>query len=130
MQWRYKHRADKWVVHAAVQRIVYEIFVPRLGDFAMQLRNKVLAYFVNDKAISFGSFAPLVYDAHALRKLHEEGGTPRAEEVTALEQAIAVSLKSLPLIVFHAGNRFGGEIEKMFLVETNNRGAPFASSIA
>ena len=130
VQWRYKHRADKWVVHAAVQRIVYEIFVPRLGDFAMQLRNKVLAYFVNDKAISFGSFAPLVYDAHALRKLHEEGGTPRAEEVTALEQAIAVSLKSLPLIVFHAGNRFGGEIEKMFLVETNNRGAPFASSIA
>ena len=130
VQWRYKHRADKWVVHAAVQRIVYEIFVPRLGDFAMHLRNKVLAYFVNDKAISFGSFAPLVYDAHALRKLHEDGGTPRAEEVTALEQAIAMSLKSLPLIVFHAGNKFSGEIEKMFLVETSNRGAPFASSIA
>ena len=103
VQWRYRHKAEKWIVHAAVQRIIYQIFTPRHGDFAIRLRDKVLSYLINDKAICFGSFAPLVYDAASLRKLHEEGGAPRTEEVTALEEAIATVLRSIPLIVYHAG---------------------------
>ena len=130
VQWRYRHKAEKWIVHAAVQRIIYQIFTPRHGDFAIRLRDKVLSYLINDKAICFGSFAPLVYDAASLRKLHEEGGAPRTEEVTALEEAIATVLRSIPLIVYHAGDNFGGVLERMLLIETSNNGAPFASSIA
>ena len=113
-----------------MQRIIYQIFTPRHGDLAIRLRDKVLSYLINDKAICFGSFAPLVYDAASLRKLHEEGGAPRTEEVTALEEAIATVLRSIPLIVYHAGDNFGGVLERMLLIETSNNGAPFASSIA
>lgn len=130
VQWRYRFKAEKWKVQAAVQRVLHAIFTPRDSDFAMRLRDKILSYFINDKAICFGIFAPLVYNADALRKLHEEGGAPRAEEVMALEQAIAAVLKSIPLIVFHASGNFGGALEKMLLIETNNHGAPLASSIA
>jgi len=130
VQWRYRFKAEKWKVQAAVQRVLHAIFTPRDTNFAMRLRDRVLSYLVNDKAICFGILAPLVYNADALRKLHEEGGAPRAEEVMALEQAIASVLKSIPLIVFHASGNFGGALEKMLLIETNNHGAPLASSIA
>lgn len=130
VQWRYKHKAEKWAVHAAVQRVIHSVFVPRIGDFAARLRNKVLSYLTIDKAVCFGAFAPLVYDANTLRRLHEEGGAPRAEEVTMLEDAIATVLQTIPLIVHHAGESFGGMIEKMLLIETVNDGVPFASSIA
>ena len=130
IQWRYKHKAEKWAVHAAVHRVIHAVFSPRHGDFACKLRNKVLSYLITDKAICFGAFAPLVYDANALRRLHEEGGAPRAEEVTTLEDAIATVLRTLPLIVFHAGESFGGVLEKLLLIETVNDGVPFASSIA
>lgn len=129
VQWRYKFKAEKWLVHSGIQRVIYQIFKPRHGEFAEKLRKKALSYLITDRAICFGSLAPLVYDANALRKLHEEGGAPRAEEVTALEEAIARVLKSLPLIVHYAGEHFGGFLERMLLIETSN-GAPFASSIA
>ena len=130
VQWRYKYKAEKWLVHAAVQRVVYQIFVPKQGDFATKLRNKALSCLITDRAICFGVFAPLVYDANALRKLHEDGGAPRVEEVIALEEAIASVLRSLPLIVLHASENFSGFLERMLLVETRDDGAPFASSIA
>lgn len=130
IQWRYKHKAEKWAVHAAVHRVIRAVFIPRHGDFACKLRDKVLSYLLTDKAICFGALAPLVYDANALRRLHEDGGAPRAEEVTTLEDAIATVLQTLPLIVFHAGESFGGVLEKLLLIETVNDGVPFASSIA
>ena len=98
--WRYRRRADRWSLHAAVARVVTAALAPRPGPENAARRAAVAGYVSSDAGAAAALLAPLALDAAVLGHMHDGGpGAATAAEVIAAEEAVAATLRALPQLL-------------------------------
>lgn len=90
--WRYRRRADRWAMHAALVRVIAAALAPRPGPANGSRRAAVAGFVSSDAAAAAATLAPLTMDADTLRRMHDV----HAAEVGAAEDAVAATLGMLP----------------------------------
>ena len=99
--WRYRRRADRWALYAAVVRVLTAALAPRPGPGNAARRAAVAGFVSGDAGAAAAALASLSLDAAALRRMHEDGfgGAGRAAEVAAAEGAVGATLRMLPSLL-------------------------------
>ena len=96
--WRFRRRADRWVIHAAVSRVLTAALAPRPGPENAARRAAVADFIAGDAGVTAAALASLALDASALRDMHLES-SGRAAETAAVKDAVAETLCVIPSLV-------------------------------
>jgi len=146
--WRFRRRADRWVIHAAVSRVLTAALAPRPGPENAARRAAVADFIAGDAGVTAAALASLALDASALRDMHLES-SGRAAETAAVKDAVAETLCVIPSLVrvlldsaataaAAAGPGSGelttglgsGPLTRALLVEAPGGGPPLAAAVA